>query len=217
MININPEDPHDGQPVLYGGTNVANASAAMIMIHGRGADAESILSLADELDKEDRFIFAAPQASGNTWYPYSFLAPRPNNEPGITSALNVIRNLINSLVRDGIVEEKIILLGFSQGACLALEYSAQNAARYGGIIGLSGGLIGDRINNSLYKGDFNGTPVFLGCSDIDPHIPLERVDESGKIFSGLGAKLTKRIYPNMGHTINEDELRFINLIMNEVI
>lgn len=203
--------PHGNQTVLYEG-DIKSAKSAMILIHGRGATAESILSLTKEFETNN-FLFAAPQANGNTWYPYSFLAPTKDNEPGITSGLKVISDLVKKLNESGIPNEEIILLGFSQGACLTLEYAARNAMPYKGIIGLSGGLIGDKIEKERYSGSFENCPVFLGCSDIDPHIPAERVNQTEIIMKELNASVTKRIYRGMGHTINEDELNFIRSIM----
>ena len=202
---------HENQKVLFKG-DINSAKSAMIMIHGRGATAESILSLTEEFNGEN-YIFAAPQANGNTWYPHSFLAPIRDNEPGITSGLKIISDLIEKLNKSGIPDNEIILLGFSQGACLALEYAARNAKSYKGIIGLSGGLIGDKIEEKRYSGSFESCPVFLGCSDIDLHIPLERVNQTETIMKKLGASVTKRIYKNMGHTINGDEFNFIHSIL----
>ena len=207
--------PHAGQPIYQKGKAVEEAKAAMIMIHGRGAGAENILSLADELHHPD-FCYLAPQAFQSTWYPYSFLAPIDDNEPGISSAIEVIRNINNDLIAAGIPQHKIIVLGFSQGACLSLEFAARNVANYGGIIALSGGLIGPEGTPRDYEGHFQQTPVFLGCSDIDPHIPVNRVLESTKVFERMGARATERIYPNMGHTINIDEINFVKALMNEV-
>lgn len=203
--------PHGNQKVLFKG-NISSAKYAMILIHGRGATAESILSLVNEFN-EDYYLFAAPQANSNTWYPYSFLAPIKDNEPGITSGLKVISGLTEKLNKSGIPDKEIILLGFSQGACLALEYAARNTKSYKGVIGLSGGLIGDKIEEKRYSGSFENCPVFLGCSDIDPHVPLERVNQTEIVLKKLNASVTKRIYKNMGHIINEDELIFIRSIL----
>lgn len=216
MKTIDPLDPHKDQPVLFTGANPEEANAAIIMVHGRGATADSILRLADELPHNMKFAIAAPQAAGNTWYPNSFISPRETNEPKLTSALKFIGDIEGMMFLRGIPHEKIILLGFSQGACLVMEYAAQNARRYGGIVSLSGGLIGESLDQELYKGSFNGTPVFIGCSDIDPHIPLKRVNESEEIYEKLEAKVTKKIYPNMGHTINMDELKYVSMIMQRI-
>ncbi len=197
--------PHQGQPVLAAGKPLDEAKAALILVHGRGATAESILTLANELHHPD-FVYLAPQAAGNTWYPYSFLAPMNQNEPGITSGIAAVGELVESLVAGGIPHERIMIGGFSQGACLALEFTARNARRYGGILGFSGGLIGPDGTPRDYDGDFDGTPVFLGCSDVDFHIPKERVKETADVLGQLGADVTMRLYPGMGHTINDDEI-----------
>jgi predicted esterase len=207
--------PHQGQPVRTAGLPLDKARAAMIMIHGRGATAESILTLVPSL-ASNGFAFLAPQASGNTWYPNSFLAPIPSNEPGITSGHQVIGALLASIEAAGIRRDRIMLLGFSQGACLSLEYAARNAARYGGIATLSGGLIGPDGTPRDYEGSFDGTPVFLGCSDVDFHIPAVRVTESAAIVKHMGAHVTVKLYPGMGHLVNEDEIAHVNAMMEEV-
>jgi len=207
--------PHQGQPLLTAGEALENARAAMIMIHGRGASAEDILELAAEL-KQPEFVFLAPQASGNTWYPNSFLGPLASNEPGLSSGLAVIAALLEQLAGTGIPAERTMLLGFSQGACLMLEFAARNARRYGGVVGLSGGLIGPDGTPRDYAGSLAGTPVFLGCSDIDPHIPKERVEESAEVLRILGGDVTARLYPRMDHTVNRDELRFVRGMMERV-
>jgi predicted esterase len=207
--------PHHGQPVRAAGVPLESARAAMVMVHGRGATAESILTLVPAL-AADGFAFLAPQAGGNTWYPNSFLAPIPSNEPGITSGLQAIRDVIASISAAGIPLEKTMLLGFSQGACLSLEYAARNASRYGGIACLSGGLIGPDGTPRNYQGSFDDTPAFLGCSDIDGHIPAVRVSESAAILRHMGARVTMKLYPGMGHLVNEDEIIQVNAMMEEV-
>jgi predicted esterase len=202
-------DPHAGQRVLRAGPKPANARLALICVHGRGASAEDILSLAAELDFHD-IAYIAPQAGGNTWYPYSFLAPIAQNEPGISSGLGVLSRLIESLREEGVESERIALLGFSQGACLSLEFAARHARRYAGVFCLSGGLIGPPGTPREYEGSFAETPVFLGCSDIDPHIPLERVQESADVCRRLQANVDERIYKGMGHTVNVDEIAAIS-------
>ena len=157
--------------------------------------------------------YVAPEAAGQTWYPYSFLSPIARNEPYLTSALNRISSLIEELRRDGVATERVALMGFSQGACLSLEYAARHAQRYAAIIGLSGGLIGPPGTPRNYAGSLEGTPVFLGCSDVDPHIPVERVHESAQVFAGLGAKVDERIYPGMGHMVNEDEIVAVRALL----
>jgi phospholipase/carboxylesterase len=196
---------HHELRVATAGVPLATATAAMVMVHGRGATAESILELASEFSGED-LAFLAPKARGQTWYPNTFLAPIPSNEPWLSSALGVLGELCGMLETDGPGLERTILLGFSQGACLTLEFAARNARRYGGIAGLTGGLIGPQGTPRDYEGSFSETPVFLGCSDTDPHIPRWRVEETSEVLSRMGARVTTRIYPGMGHTINRDEV-----------
>jgi predicted esterase len=175
------------------------------MVHGRGATAESIVPLAEPLGADD-FSILAPQASGNTWYPASFLSPIPVNEPGISSGISVLAALVERLERAGVAASKIALLGFSQGACLTLEFVARHPRRYGAVVGFSGGLIGPPGTPRDYPGSLNGTPVFLGCSDVDAHIPAERVRETADVLTRMGAVVDMRLYQGMGHLINEDEL-----------
>jgi phospholipase/carboxylesterase len=210
------QGPHQGQPVLVAGEPIDRAQAAMVMIHGRGATAESILELALEL-KQPGFIYLAPQAAGNTWYPNSFLAPIASNEPGLSSGLAVIANVLAQLAEAAIPLERTMILGFSQGACLSLEFVARNAKRYGGVVGLSGGLIGPDDTPRDYAGSLADTPIFLGCSDIDPHVPKERVESSAEVLRNLGGDVTTRLYPRMGHTVNRDEIRFIRGMMAALI
>lgn len=207
--------PHQSTPLATAGRQVGHASAAVVMVHGRGATAESILELRHELGRPD-LAYVAPQAAGYTWYPYSFMAPMERNEPGLSSGLARLGEVVAELEAEGIPAERIVLLGFSQGACLSLEFAARNPRRYGGIIGLSGGLIGPPGTPRDYAGSFAGTPVFLGCSDRDPHIPRERVDESAKVLRGMGAEVTERIYPNMGHTVNQDELEHVRAVLAQI-
>lgn len=210
-----PAHPHAGQPVLTAGLPLQQAKAAVILVHGRGASAESILTLAGELNRPG-LAYLAPQAAGNTWYPYSFLAPLAQNEPYLGSALAVLSGLLARLAEAGISPEKTFLLGFSQGACLALEFVARNARRYGGVAGLSGGLIGPDGVSRNYPGSLNGTPVFLGCSDVDAHIPAARVRHTTAVLRGLEASVTERLYPGMGHTVNADELEFVRQMLAEL-
>jgi phospholipase/carboxylesterase len=184
----------------------------MLMVHGRGATAESILTLVDLLDVPG-FAFLAPQAVDNTWYPNRFLAPLPANEPWLSSALALLENTLARVASSSVPPERTILLGFSQGACLALEFVARHAQRYGGVAGLSGGLIGPDNTPRAYLGSLDGTPVFLGCSDVDPHIPAPRVAHTAEILTRLGASVTARLYPGMGHTINDDELDSVRQMM----
>jgi phospholipase/carboxylesterase len=208
----NLKGPHQGQPVLAAGAPLESARAAMIMVHGRGATAESILTLAAEL-RRPGFAYLAPQAAGNTWYPNSFLAPIRSNEPGLSSALAAIAQVLDRVGAAGIPPERVVLLGFSQGACLALEFAARYARRYGGVAGLSGGLIGPDGTPRDEPGSLAGTPIFLGCSDVDFHIPKERVDHSADVLARLGGDVTKRLYPGMGHTVNEDEIEAVRAMM----
>ena len=207
--------PHRGQSVFATGARLEDAQAAMVMIHGRGASAQDILSLATEFELSG-FAFLAPQAAGNTWYPNRFTVPIEQNEPWLSSALAIIRDLMSYIAKSGIPAERIILLGFSQGACLSLEYSVRNIRRYGGIIGLSGALIGPDDKQPSPAGLLQGTPVFLGCSDSDFHIPRHRVDQAAEIFRSLGGIVTERIYPNMDHTINQDEIDFVRGMMKSI-
>jgi predicted esterase len=209
---ITTDDPHGGQPVLRRGPSAAGARLAVILVHGRGASADDILALSRELAAKD-VMYLAPQAAGLTWYPYSFLAPIPQNEPGISSGLRVLSGLVAQLDQEGLPADRVVLMGFSQGACLALEFVARHARRYAGAIGLSGGLIGPPGTPRDYGGSLAGTPVLLGCSDIDPHIPVARVHESAGALARLGAAVDTRIYPRMGHTVNRDELDAVSAIL----
>ena len=210
---MNPIDPHADEPVLTRGPKPADARLTMILLHGRGASAEDILELSHEFTS-NAIAYLAPQAAGHTWYPYSFLAPIAQNEPGITSALGVISRLIEGARKDGVDTRRIAILGFSQGACLTLEYAARHATRYAGVFGLSGGLIGPPGTPRNYSGSLDGTPVFLGCSDVDAHIPLARVRESADVFRAMHANVDERIYKGMGHTVNKDEIDAINAILS---
>lgn len=204
--------PHQSQPVLTSGAPLKHAKAAMVLIHGRGASAESILELADEFAQAD-VAYLAPQASGYTWYPYRFMEPVERNEPYLSSALRAVSDVLTRIRESGIPAEKTVLLGFSQGACLATEYAARNARRFGGIVGLSGGLIGAEGTPRDYEGSLSGTPVFLGCSDVDAHIPVERVEETADVLARLGGEVVKKIYPGMGHTVNEDEIESVRALL----
>src|SRR6266516_7540914 len=205
--------PHQNQPVLHAGEPLQTARAAMLMIHGRGATAESILELTSQFTASG-FAYPAPQAAHNSWYPNSFLAPIASNEPGLSSGLSVSQFLLTQITTAGIPLERAILLGFSQGACLSLEFVARHAQRYGGVACLSGGLIGPDGTPRNSSGSLVGTPLFLGCSDIDPHIPKQRVLHSTEVLERLGGNVTMRLYPGMGHSVNWDEIRFVQDMMD---
>lgn len=208
-------DPHRGGPVVRAGVPLANAVGAVIMVHGRGAEAEDILALAEEVGRPG-LAYLAPRAAGNTWYPHRFLEPLARNEPHLSSALGVIGRLVGEAEAAGVAAERVVLLGFSQGACLALEYGARHARRYGGLVGLSGGLIGPEGTPREYAGSLAKTPVFLGCSDVDGHIPKERVEESAAVLWGLGGEVDVRLYPGMGHTVNRDEIAAVRGLLGRV-
>jgi phospholipase/carboxylesterase len=191
------------------GLSLNKASKALIMLHGRGASAMDILSLRNEFHLKE-FYIAAPQATNATWYPFSFLAPIQQNEPWLSSALELLSSVVADINKGGIKSESIYLLGFSQGACLTLEFAARHAQKWGGVIAFTGGLIGDRLYNDRYHGDFAGTRVFIGNSDKDPHVPLSRSEESKKVMETLGAAVSLKVYPNMPHTINGDEIQTVN-------
>ena len=209
-------DPHAGQPVLTSGGPLSEAKAAMVMIHGRGATAESILAMVPALNRPG-LAYLAPQAQGNTWYPFSFLNPIAQNEPGISSGMRSIERVLATITEAGIPADRILFLGFSQGACLTTEFVARHARRYGGVAGLSGGLIGPDGTPRNYSGSLQDTPVFLGCSDVDSHIPAARVRESGEVLSRLGGRVTTRLYPGMGHLVNEDEIEFVRGMIDAVL
>ncbi|MGK7368566.1 MAG: alpha/beta hydrolase [Candidatus Halalkalibacterium sp. M3_1C_030] len=220
LFRVNPENPfhgpHQGKPVAKAGTSPEKAEAAMILVHGRGASAESMLLFAEEFDR-DHIHYRAIQADRHTWYPNSFLAPKEQNQPGISSGLQAIFDEITFLNNIGIPTEKIVLLGFSQGACLSSEFAARHPQRYGGVVALSGGLIGPEVKLENYSGSFEGTAIFMGCSDHDPHIPQERVHETADILKALGANVTKKIYPGMGHTVNEDEIAHVKQMLDNFV
>lgn len=207
--------PHAGQPIVSAGSPLHRAKATVVMVHGRGADAEGMLSLAEGFAQPD-LAFLAPQAAGRSWYPHSFLAPIERNEPFLSSALGMLDGLLDQLGAAGVAPERVVLLGFSQGACLALEYAARWARRFGGLVGLSGGLIGPEGTPRDYAGDLGGTPVFLGCSDVDPHIPLARVRETARVLGRLRGSVAERIYPGMGHGINDDEVKHVRDLLAQL-
>jgi phospholipase/carboxylesterase len=202
------DGPHQDQQLVTAGTPLSDAEAAMILVHGRGATARSIVQMGQEVHR-DGVALLAPQAARNTWYPNSFLAPVERNEPGRSSGLQAIEDAVETATDAGIDRERVLLLGFSQGACLASEFVARTPRRYGGLVALSGGLIGETVDPTSYDGDIEGTPVFLGCSDVDPHIPLERVEATAEAFELLNGEVDKRIYEGMGHGVNDDELEAV--------
>ncbi len=205
-------DPHGGQPVRAAGTPLDGATVAVVMVHGRGASPESILTLAPAL-AADGVAFLAPAAGGGQWYPYGFMQPVARNEPGITSGMRAIARVLDRVAAAGIPPERTVLLGFSQGACLASEFAARHARRYGGLAVLSGGLIGPDGTPRDYAGSLDGTPVFLGCSDVDGHIPAARVRESADVLRRLGGEVDMRLYPGMGHLVNDDEVDAVRAML----
>ena len=209
---MNGADPHEGQPLRSAGVPLTTARAAMIMLHGRGGSADDILTLAPAFGVGD-VAYLAPQAAGGTWYPFGFMSPIARNEPGISSGMRTIDRLRAHIISTGIPADRIFFLGFSQGACLATEYVARHASRYGGVAGLSGGLIGPDDTPRDYPGSLDGTPVFLGCSDVDGHIPAERVKETADVLRRLGGDVTMRLYPGMGHSINADEIAAVKAML----
>lgn len=211
-LNAEQVDVHASSPVILAGEPLASAKAALVMAHGRGDSGEGILSLADVLDVEG-FALLAPDATGSTWYPLPFLAPLEQNEPWLSSALAKIDSVLEQVAAAGIPPERTVLLGFSQGASLSLEYVARHAKRYGGVAGLSGGLIGPEGTPRDYSGSLAGTPIFLGCSDVDPYIPAARVRESAAILKKLGATVTMKLYPGMAHTVSRDEVAEVNRLL----
>jgi phospholipase/carboxylesterase len=198
--------------IVTAGIAIEEAKKALIMIHGRGGSADDILSLSGHLQVKD-FALLAPQATNNTWYPYSFMTPPSQNEPWLSSALSLLEELVNDVTGHGIGTENIYFLGFSQGACLTLEFVTRNAQRYGGVVAFTGGLIGDKIYPENYSGDFAGTPVFIGSSNPDPHVPVERVYATSNVLKTMHAAVTEKIYNNMGHTINQDEMDLANTLV----
>ncbi len=208
--------PNRGQLIRSAGEPLEHARAAMLLMHGRGAQAEDILSLAAQFSLPG-FSYLAPQALGNTWYPNRFLDPLATNEPWLTSDLYMMSDLLEKVVKAGIPYERVIILGFSQGACLALEFAARNARRYGGLVGLSGALIGPDGTQRNYQGSLSGTPVFLGCSDVDFHVPKERVDQAADLLRHLGGVVTERIYPGLDHTVNQDEIDFVRDMLRALL
>jgi len=195
------------------GTPAAQAKGALVMLHGRGGNAENIISLAQELDAEGLAIYA-PEAANHSWYPYSFMAPDSENQPALDSALDVIGQLVEKIKADGIPANRIYLMGFSQGACLTLEYVARNAQAYGGAIAFTGGLIGEKLVTERYQGNFESTPVLITTGNPDPHVPLHRVEESVELLKKLGAQVTLKVYPGRPHTITMPEIELANELLS---
>ena len=206
--------PHEGAKVLRAGTPLDKARAVMILAHGRGASAADIMTVGAELSHPE-VAYLAPEAKGNAWYPYPFTSPLEANEPYLSSALELLEDLLAEATRH-VAQDRVMLLGFSQGACLTLEFAARHAGRFGGVIAFSGGLIGPDGTPRDYPGSFAGTPVFIGCSDVDPHIKKERVLEAGDVLKRMGAAVTVRLYPGMPHTVNSDEIHSAAQIVEAV-
>jgi len=207
--------PHEGQPVIEAGAALGQAPGAVIMVHGRNAAPRNILELASRFDRP-HLTYLAPAAAGGAWYPYSFMADVASNEPGLSSALNMLAALVQRIETAGIPRSRIVLMGFSQGACLTAEFAIRHASRFGGVVIFSGGAIGPAGATWDSTGRFDGTPVFLGCSDHDAHVPESRVRETAEVFTRLGADVTLRIYPGMGHLVNDDEVEFAQGVLDAV-
>ena len=210
-------EPHGSQPTMRAGQSLDSAGAACILVHGRGADPSDMIGLAQAFNRPG-IAYLAPAAAGNTWYPFSFMSLRERNEPGISSGLSVIDGLVQQCLEGGIPEKKIVIGGFSQGACLSSEFCIRHPRKYGALLAFSGGLIGPPDSKwDDVKADLSSMQVFLGCSDVDPHIPKERVIETEHVYARLGASVVRKLYPGMGHTINGDELREAQRILDEVL
>ncbi len=214
---MNPLDPHKTQPVLHLGAQLAEAHGLVILLHGRGASAEDILGLSHEL-AHPGLAYLAPRAANHTWYPTSFLAPREQNEPWLSSALAKVKSIVEDATAKGIPVERIVLCGFSQGACLSTEFVARNPARYGGLVALTGGLIGteDEVASATWAGSLAGTPGLLLSGDPDPHVPWKRVEQSAAILEAMGAEIATRRYPNRPHTVTLDELELANELVGKI-
>jgi len=207
--------PHAGQPVLTTGKPLGQSPVVVIMIHGRGAGPENILELASALAQPD-VTYLAPAAANNTWYPNSFMSDIARNEPYLSSALSVVKSLVSQVEASGIRRDRIVILGFSQGACLTTEFAIRNASPFGGFVAFSGGAIGPPGTKWDETGRFDGTPIFFGCSNVDPHIPEPRVIESAELCERMGATVTRRIYPGMGHLVNDDEIAWARALLESL-
>ena len=207
--------PHGGQPVVSAGVPLGQAPAVVIMVHGRNAGPENILDLVPKLARPG-LTYLAPAAAGRTWYPLSFMAEIEKNEPGISSGLAMLEALVSRVESAGVPRSRVVMLGFSQGACLTSEFAVRHAARYGGFVLFTGGLIGPPGTRWDYPGDFGGTPIFLGSGDPDSHVPVSRVRESAEIFTRMGAHVTTRIYPGRGHFVSDDEVALAQSLIDGV-
>lgn len=205
---MNQHDPHANAKVEHTGAPLNQASAALIMIHGRGGSSQDMLALWEYIETAGVAVLV-PEAVGNTWYPHPFMQPREQNEPWLTSALAAVRRQVDAVVRAGISTERLYLLGFSQGACLTTQFVAENPARYAGVFGLSGGLIGPPGTEFAFEGDLAGTPVYLGCSNVDPHIPEQRVRETADVLEHLGGSVTMQLFEDAPHTVMQEEIEVI--------
>lgn len=214
--DLSAGNPHAAQPAYAAGAPLTGAKVAVVMIHGRGGSAPDILGLAGSLD-EPGVAFVAPQAACNTWYPHRFIEPTEANQPFLDAALQTVRRVVGEIEAAGVPAERIVILGFSQGACLATEFAVRFPRRYGGVVGLSGGLIGTDAEIERHAGDLQGTPVILGCSDADFHIPLERVQATTRIMTAMGADVDETIYPGMGHGIDADEVRQVRSLLSALL
>lgn len=194
--------------MLLSGAPLAEAAGVLVLVHGRGGSAQDMITLARELDRP-HFACFVPEAAGRTWYPFSFLEKLEKNQSHLNSALRLLKSVLGKIEAANVAFDRVALIGFSQGACLTLEFAARNARRFGAVAGLSGGLIGPEGTPRDYPGSFDGTPVFLGCSDVDPHVPKRRVDETVMVLERMGAQVTKRIYPGMGHTVEPEEIEIV--------
>lgn len=194
------------------GKPIKDAKKVLIMVHGRGADTQNILGLASHFNVSE-YALLAPQATNKTWYPYSFMAKPEQNEPLLSSALDLLKEMVEEVKEQGISSENIYFLGFSQGACLTLEFVTRNATKYGGVAAFTGGLIGDKINLENYSGDFNETPIFIGTGNPDPHVPLERVKESVAILEKMNARVELQVYDGRPHTISLEEIETANRVV----